>query len=88
MSASVSYFRSLPVAYRPMVLDQLRSMGGTRFLRVAQRQAAGHAGAARHPAQAGGDRVFQQVLSNASGSRWTSRWSSSAPTTCASSTVA
>ncbi len=32
MSASVSYFRSLPVAYRPMVLDQLRSMGGTRFV--------------------------------------------------------
>ncbi|WP_322463497.1 ATP-binding protein [Pseudomonas sp. RP23018S] len=31
MTASVSYFRSLPVAYRPMVLDQLRSMGGTRF---------------------------------------------------------
>lgn len=31
MSASVSYLRSLPVAYRPMVLDQLRSMGGTRF---------------------------------------------------------
>ncbi|MGE8477416.1 MAG: ATP-binding protein [Pseudomonas shirazensis] len=31
MSASISYFRSLPVAYRPMVLDQLRSMGGTRF---------------------------------------------------------
>lgn len=31
MSASVSYFRSLPVAYRPLVLDQLRSMGGTRF---------------------------------------------------------
>ena len=32
MSASVRYFRSLPVAYRPMVLDQLRSMGGTRFV--------------------------------------------------------
>ncbi|ATR81983.1 two-component sensor histidine kinase [Pseudomonas sp. HLS-6] len=32
MTASVSYFRSLPVAYRPMVLDQLRSMGGTRFV--------------------------------------------------------
>ncbi|WP_165840803.1 ATP-binding protein [Pseudomonas sp. SDI] len=32
MSASVSYFRSLPLAYRPMVLDQLRSMGGTRFV--------------------------------------------------------
>ncbi len=31
MSASVSYFRSLPLAYRPLVLDQLRSMGGTRF---------------------------------------------------------
>ncbi len=31
MVASVSYFRSLPVGYRPMVLDQLRSMGGTRF---------------------------------------------------------
>ena len=31
MAASVSYFRSLPVAYRPLVLDQLRSMGGTRF---------------------------------------------------------
>lgn len=31
MAASVSYFRSLPLAYRPMVLDQLRSMGGTRF---------------------------------------------------------
>ena len=31
MSASVSYFRSLPVAFRPLVLDQLRSMGGTRF---------------------------------------------------------
>ncbi|MFK4075078.1 ATP-binding protein [Ectopseudomonas khazarica] len=32
MSASVRYFRSLPVAYRPLVLDQLRSMGGTRFV--------------------------------------------------------
>jgi signal transduction histidine kinase len=32
MSASVRFFRSLPVAYRPMVLDQLRSMGGTRFV--------------------------------------------------------
>ncbi|WP_462401305.1 ATP-binding protein [Pseudomonas sp. Marseille-QA0332] len=31
VSASVSYFRSLPVAYRPMVLEQLRNMGGTRF---------------------------------------------------------
>ena len=31
MAASVSYFRSLPLAYRPLVLDQLRSMGGTRF---------------------------------------------------------
>ena len=31
MAATVSYFRSLPVAYRPMVLEQLRSMGGTRF---------------------------------------------------------
>jgi signal transduction histidine kinase len=31
MSASVSYFRSLPLGFRPMVLDQLRSMGGTRF---------------------------------------------------------
>jgi signal transduction histidine kinase len=31
MGASVSYFRSLPLAYRPLVLDQLRSMGGTRF---------------------------------------------------------
>lgn len=32
MTASVSYFRSLPVAFRPLVLDQLRSMGGTRFV--------------------------------------------------------
>lgn len=32
MAASASYFRSLPVAYRPMVLDQMRSMGGTRFV--------------------------------------------------------
>jgi signal transduction histidine kinase len=32
MSASASYFRSLPLAYRPLVLDQLRSMGGTRFV--------------------------------------------------------
>jgi signal transduction histidine kinase len=32
MVASVSYIRSLPVAYRPMVLEQLRSMGGTRFV--------------------------------------------------------
>jgi len=32
MAASVSYFRSLPLAYRPMVLEQLRSMGGTRFV--------------------------------------------------------
>ena len=31
MAASVSYFRSLPLGYRPLVLDQLRSMGGTRF---------------------------------------------------------
>lgn len=32
MVASVSYIRSLPVAYRPLVLEQLRSMGGTRFV--------------------------------------------------------
>lgn len=32
MAASASYFRSLPLAYRPLVLDQLRSMGGTRFV--------------------------------------------------------
>ncbi|SEI07227.1 ATP-binding protein [Pseudomonas asplenii] len=32
MTASVSYLRSLPLAYRPLVLDQLRSMGGTRFV--------------------------------------------------------
>ncbi len=31
MAASVSYFRSLPLGYRSLVLDQLRSMGGTRF---------------------------------------------------------
>ncbi len=31
MAASVSYFRALPLGYRPLVLDQLRSMGGTRF---------------------------------------------------------
>src|SRR5690606_20330120 len=31
MAASVGYFRSLPLGYRPLVLDQLRSMGGTRF---------------------------------------------------------
>ncbi|PKM01475.1 MAG: two-component sensor histidine kinase, partial [Gammaproteobacteria bacterium HGW-Gammaproteobacteria-7] len=31
MAASVSYFRSLPLGYRPLVLDQLRNMGGTRF---------------------------------------------------------
>ena len=31
MAASVGYFRSLPLGYRPMVLDQLRNMGGTRF---------------------------------------------------------
>ncbi len=31
MAASVRYIRSLPLGYRPMVLDQLRSMGGTRF---------------------------------------------------------
>ncbi|BBP83016.1 hypothetical protein PHLH8_26580 [Pseudomonas sp. Pc102] len=31
MAASVAYFRSLPLGYRPLVLDQLRSMGGTRF---------------------------------------------------------
>ncbi|KAF1065368.1 MAG: Osmolarity sensor protein EnvZ [Pseudomonas citronellolis] len=31
MAASVAYFRSLPIGYRPLVLDQLRNMGGTRF---------------------------------------------------------
>ncbi|MES2821934.1 MAG: ATP-binding protein [Pseudomonadota bacterium] len=31
MAASVGYFRSLPLGFRPLVLDQLRSMGGTRF---------------------------------------------------------
>nr|WP_215730777.1 ATP-binding protein [Pseudomonas lalucatii] len=31
MAASVGYFRSLPLGYRPLVLDQLRNMGGTRF---------------------------------------------------------
>lgn len=32
MNATVSYLRSLPLAYRPLVLDQMRSMGGTRFV--------------------------------------------------------
>ena len=32
MNATVTYMRSLPLAYRPLVLDQLRSMGGTRFV--------------------------------------------------------
>ena len=32
MNATVTYLRSLPLAYRPLVLDQLRSMGGTRFV--------------------------------------------------------
>lgn len=32
MNATVAYLRSLPLAYRPLVLDQLRSMGGTRFV--------------------------------------------------------
>ncbi|WP_152987210.1 ATP-binding protein [Pseudomonas sp. TTU2014-080ASC] len=31
IAASVSYFRSLPLGFRPMVLEQLRSMGGSRF---------------------------------------------------------
>lgn len=31
MTATVTYLRSLPLAYRPLVLDQMRSMGGTRF---------------------------------------------------------
>ena len=32
MNATVSYMKSLPLAYRPLVLDQMRSMGGTRFV--------------------------------------------------------
>ena len=32
IAASVRYFRLLPPGYRPLVLEQLRSMGGTRFL--------------------------------------------------------
>ena len=32
MNATVSYLQSLPLAYRPLVLNQLRSMGGTRFV--------------------------------------------------------
>ena len=32
MNATVTYLRSLPLAYRPLVLDQMRSMGGTRFV--------------------------------------------------------
>lgn len=31
MAGSVAYLRSLPDGYRPMLLDQLRNMGGTRF---------------------------------------------------------
>ncbi|WXL27655.1 ATP-binding protein [Ectopseudomonas mendocina] len=31
IAASVRYFRSLPLGFRPMVLEQLRSMGGSRF---------------------------------------------------------
>src|SRR3546814_12723041 len=31
MAASVSYFRSLPLGSRPIVIDPLRSMCGTRF---------------------------------------------------------
>jgi len=30
-TATVRYFRELPVAYRPILIEQLRSMGGTRF---------------------------------------------------------
>ena len=32
MNATVTYMKSLPLAYRPLVLDQMRSMGGTRFV--------------------------------------------------------
>jgi hypothetical protein len=54
MTASVSYFRSLPVAYRPLVLDQLRSMGGTRFV-VTSTTARWTWRSAADPAQASGD---------------------------------
>ena len=31
VASTVQFFRSLPSQYRPIVLDQLRNMGGTRF---------------------------------------------------------
>ena len=30
-SATVRYFRELPTAFRPILIEQLRTMGGTRF---------------------------------------------------------
>ena len=30
-AATVSFFKSLPLQYRPIALDQLRNMGGSRF---------------------------------------------------------
>ena len=36
MTATVTYLRSLPLAYRPLVLDQMRSMGGNRIAMIFQ----------------------------------------------------
>ncbi|MGC3894146.1 ATP-binding protein [Pseudomonas urmiensis] len=62
MSASVSYFRSLPVAYRPMVLDQLRSMGGTRFFVSLNEKPLDMAVLPITPRKQAVIEVFQQVL--------------------------
>jgi HAMP domain-containing protein len=61
MTASVSYFRSLPVAYRPLVLDQLRSMGGTRFVVTLNDRPLDMA-CCRSPRASGGDQAVDEVL--------------------------
>jgi hypothetical protein len=84
MTASVSYFRSLPVAYRPLVLDQLRSMGGTRFV-VTLNDKPLDMEVLPSPRASGGDQAVDEVLRQSLGQTRISRWSSSAPKTCASS---
>jgi signal transduction histidine kinase len=63
MGASASYLRSLPVAYRPMVLDQLRHMGGTRFFVSLNQHALQMRTLPATPRKQAVIDVFRQVLS-------------------------
>ena len=87
MAASVSYFRSLPLGYRPLVLDQLRSMGGTRFFVSLNDRPLEMRALPDTPNKQAVLEIVQDVLHQRLGKEVELRSNSSVPTSCACSTA-